>query len=362
MIRANKWKLLMTSAVIMLPAIFGLIVWDKLPLEMTTHWGLDGTADGWSGRSFAVFALPLSVLLVHWICVFATALDPKNRGQNEKVFSLVLWITPVISLFANGVIYAVSFGKEVQPYLIINLLMGGVFVAIGNYLPKCKQNHTIGIKVKWTLENEENWNATHRFGGKVWVAGGLLLMTGMFLPDRISLVAMSVVIAVLAIVPVLYSYRYHKKQVREGTYETNPQAERQKTLVGKVVSGVAVAAILTLVAVIMFSGEIETVYGEKSFAIEASYWTDFTVEYDAIESIEYREWDNRGMRTGGLGSARLLAGAFRNEEFGNYTRYSYTGCDACVVLRHVDGRVLVMSGPDPESTREIYETILLHIG
>ena len=213
MIRANKWKLLITSVVIVLPAIFGFIMWDKLPLEMVTHWGVSGNVDGWSSRPFAVFGLPLIVLLVHWICVFATALDPKNRGQNRKVFGLVLWITPVISLFASGMVYAASLGMVLQPNLITSLPLGVVFVIIGNYLPKCKQNHTIGIKVKWTLENEENWNATHRLAGKVWVIGGAAFLLCVFLPPAFAVIVEVYGILVLTVIPVLYSYLYYKKHL-----------------------------------------------------------------------------------------------------------------------------------------------------
>ena len=361
MIRANKWKLLITSVVIVLPTIFGFIMWDKLPLEMVTHWGVSGNVDGWSSRPFAVFGLPLIVLLVHWICVFATALDPKNRGQNRKVFGLVLWITPVISLFANGMVYAASLGMVLQPHLITSLPLGVVFVIIGNYLPKCKQNHTIGIKVKWTLENEENWNATHRVGGKVWVVGGLLLMVCAFLPESIIPLVTVAAIIVMVGIPVIFSYQYHKKQLREGTAVRTPLPKRKDHKVFAAVSAVVAVGILVFSGVMMFSGDIDVIYGEESFAIEASYWNDFAVEYDAVESVEYRDQDHRGIRVGGLGSARLLAGAFHNEEFGNYTRYSYTQCDACVVLRNIDGRVLVMNGPNPESTREIYEEIFSRV-
>jgi len=359
MIKKNRWKLLISSVIILLPILFGLIFWNELPQQMTTHWGLDGTADGWSNRSVAVFALPLLILLVHWICVFFTSKDPKNQGQNKKVFGIVIWITPIISLFASGVMYAVAFGKEFQPYLITNLLIGIVFVVIGNYLPKCKQNYTIGIKIKWTLENEENWNATHRFGGKVWVIGGLLLMACGFLPALIAPWVMGAAMIVLVVVPIVYSYQYHKKQVREGTAVITPLPKSKANKIVVMLSSAVAAVILIFCGILMFTGDIDVNYGEEAFAIEASYWSDLTVEYGAIESMEYRDHDDRGARTFGLGSARLLAGAFHNEEFGNYTRYSYTRCDACVVLT-VNGNILVMNGPDAESTRAIYEKIKLH--
>ena len=361
MIRANKWKLLISSLVILLPMVFGLLVWEALPQQMTTHWGVDGTADGWGSRAFSVFGLPLIVLLVHWVCVLVTALDPKNRGQNQKVFGLVLWIMPVISLVVNGLVYAVAFDKEFQPYLITNLLLGVSFAVIGNYLPKCKQNHTIGIKVKWTLENEENWNATHRIGGKIWVAGGVLLAVCVFLPERMIPWVTGVAIVGLTVVPVVYSYCYHRKQVKAGTAVTTPVCQGKAERRIKKVSVVAAISVLVFAAVLMFSGEIEVECGETSFTIEASYWSDLTVAYDVIGSVEYRDQDSKGSRVGGLGSARLLAGAFRNEEFGNYTRYSYTQCDACVVL-HANEGVLVLSGPDAESTRAIYEELVSRIG
>ncbi|MBE6972904.1 MAG: DUF1648 domain-containing protein [Ruminococcaceae bacterium] len=356
MIRDNKWKLLASSMAILLPVLFGALFWNELPEQMVTHWGINGAADGWSSRAFAVFVLPLSILAVHWLCVFCTALDPKNKGQNKKMFGLVIWITPIVSLFANGVVYGVSLGKEFQPYLITNLLMGTVFIVIGNYLPKCKQNYTIGIKVKWTLENEENWNATHRFGGKVWVVGGLLLLTCVFLPDGIALWGMVGSIITLVVLPIVYSYLYYKKQVREGTAVITPVPKSKVSKKVKMISLIGLAGVLVFVGLIMFTGDIDINYGGESFTIEADYWFDLTVEYDAIEKIEYRDNDNRGLRTNGLGSARLLTGAFRNEEFGNYTRYSYTGCEACVVLT-VAGKILVLNGPDTQKTREVYEML-----
>ena len=109
MIKNNKWKLFISSIIILLPIAFGIIFWDKLPEKIVTHWGFDGKADGWSNRYFAVFALPIFLLIIHGLCVLCTVMDPKNKEQNSDVFGIVIWITPIISLFSNGMIYAVSF-------------------------------------------------------------------------------------------------------------------------------------------------------------------------------------------------------------------------------------------------------------
>lgn len=210
MIKKNRWKLLISSLIILLPAVFGLLFWNELPMEMTTHWGLDGQADGVSSRVFSVLGMPALILFIHWVCVFFTAKDPGNREQNQKVFSLVIWITPLISLLTSGVIYASAFGWEFSSHLFLPLLMGAVFAIIGNYLPKCRQNYTIGLKLPWTLNSEANWNQTHRFGGRVWLAGGLLMILAGLLG---SLWAMIVLLVVMIAAPILYSLKLHLKGV-----------------------------------------------------------------------------------------------------------------------------------------------------
>ncbi len=360
MLKNNKWKLVVSSVIILLPIVFGLLCWNELPDHMTTHWGVDGTADGSMGKAAAVFVLPLLMLAIHWFCIWFTDRDQGNHGQNTKVLGLMYWILPVVSLFANGTIYAASFGRSMESMAFVPLLLGLMFVFIGNYMPKCKQNMTIGVKVKWALENEENWNATHRFAGRVWFGGGLAIMACAFLPESAMILVLVPAILVIAVAPAVYSWLYHQKQAKSGTAQTKPFAysKNQKSTIR--ISLVGTVAALIFAAVILFTGEINVEFGQDAFIIESSYWNDLTVAYDVIESIEYRDQDHPGTRARGLGSAKLLAGAFRNEEFGSYTRYSYTGCDACIVLK-ADGKILVLNAPDEEATRTLYKAIQSHI-
>lgn len=355
MIKKNKWNLLFSSIVILLPILFGLIFWNQLPEELTTHWGADGQADGWMTKGATIFILPLILLAVHWLCFLLSIKLPGGNDQNPKLLGIVLWIIPIISLAANGTIYAVAFGKEINPVFFVFPLIGILFIAIGNYLPKCKRNIAAGIKIKWALQNEENWYATHRFGGKVYVIGGFFLLGCMFLPTVAALWAGGIALVALILLPVCYSYGYYKKQVKAGNYEVEP-LPCLNTKSAKIISLVTVPIVLVLAAVLMFTGDVKVNYTETAFTITASFWSDLTVEYDAIENIEYREEGVPGSRANGVGSARLLVGIFQNEEFGNYTRYTYTGSKPCVVL-DVEGKILVINGSDEAATKAIYETL-----
>ncbi len=210
MIKENKFKALVSSIVILLPILFGVISWEKLPEKIATHWGPDGSPDQYSSKLFAVLCLPLIVFAIHWLCLFFSRLDPKNNGQNKKVIGLVFWICPVISILCSVFTYFYAFNIELNIGVICVAFMGLLFIIIGNYMPKCKQNYTIGIKIAWTLNDEANWNATHRFAGKLWVIGGIIILPAAFLPIAV-LPWVLVIILPLVAVPIVYSGIYYKK-------------------------------------------------------------------------------------------------------------------------------------------------------
>ncbi|MBR5529344.1 MAG: SdpI family protein [Oscillospiraceae bacterium] len=207
----KHWKtLLITSIITLLPIVAGLLLWNKLPEKMPIHWNAEGVVDGWGSKAFAVFGLPGIMLAAQWLCALGTSADPKKANHPEKVLHLVLWIIPVLSIVLFAITYAAALGKQVRVEVILPVLIGLIFTIIGNYMPKCKQNYTIGIKIPWTLNSEENWNKTHRFAGILWVIGGILIMATAFLGKIwISLP----IVLVMALIPMLYSYILHRKGV-----------------------------------------------------------------------------------------------------------------------------------------------------
>ena len=86
-----------------------------------------------------------------------------------------------------------------------------------------------------------------------------------------------------------------------------------------------------------------------------------TINYNEIEDIKYLEENNAGSRTNGYGSARLLMGTFRNDDYDYYTRYSYTKCDAGIML-NLGESVVVISDIDEENTMKLYEELEAVVG
>lgn len=350
MLKQHKKALIASSLLILLPILVGLLLWNHLPEKFATHWDITGQADGWSSAPAAIFLMPLLMLASHWLCIFFTAKDPKNKDRNRKPFGMVLWIIPVVSNLTCAMMYALAMGVEFSVGNLMPGAMGLMFAVIGNYMPKMKMNSTMGIKVPWAYSSEENWNATHRFGGKCWVIGGIVMVLGAFLPAQWGVTVMVIATVVLSVIPIVYSYRYYQKQRSEGE-ALIPFPKMAKS------TWIAIALLVIFLGVVLFAGELNYEFGEEYLTIDASFYSDLILEYASIESIEYRDGNVDGIRVGGFGSFRLLLGYFQNEEFGTYTRYTYYKPEACVVLT-VKGKTLVLSGQDAAETQGIYQELL----
>ncbi len=349
----NKKFLILSSLLILLPVPVGLLLWNRLPAEMVTHFGITGQPDGYMPLLWAIVLPPVLMLLGQWVCIWFTLNDPGNKDRNEKPLTLVLWILPLVSNMVSYMMYALALGHEVSPVVWTLLMMGIMFMAIGNYLPKCKMNFTMGIKVPWAYTSEENWNATHRFGGKVWFFGGMALLFGAFLPDAWAVGVMLVSTLVLAFIPMLYSYLYYRRQKARGDALLPFPKPVTK---GSKLATVFMVLLLVFVVGLMFTGDLEYRLEEEYFCIEASYYNDLTLFYDVIEAVEYRDGNIPGTRVGGFGSGRLLMGFFQNDEFGTYTRYTYTNPEACVIVT-ASRETYVLSGKNMAETQTLYQAL-----
>jgi len=359
-LKEHKWRILISTALTLLPTLIGLALWNQLPDVIASHWGADGVADGFASKGMAVFGIPAILAVLNILCCMATAIDPKQAKQNIKAMGLVFWIMPVGSLVVGCTMYALAMGRAVDMFVVMPLLLGAMFVFMGNYMPKVTQNSTLGVKIPWTLCNEENWNKTHRFAGKVWVAGGVVLMLTALLPNKFMIPVLMVVILGLSVAPMAYSFRIYRQHRAQGiAYEMTPKTKKQKTTA--ILSAVLLVAILVFVAGIMFTGDITYTFQEDSLRIEAHYVGGMEVSYDIIDSVELRVSFDVGIRAFGFSSPRLNMGTFENDEFKAYSIYSYNSCESMILLRSGD-KVLAINAKTEAETQKLYETLLTKIG
>lgn len=355
MILKNKKLLLITSLLTLLPILFGLMLWDQFPETIAIHFGITGQPDGYASVPFAVFAPPLIMLAVQWLCILVTGLDKGNKNRNRKMQALVLWIIPLLTNLSCCGIYALALDVKFSPVVWTMVPIGILFAVIGNYLPKTRMNSTMGIKIKWTYSSEDNWNATHRFAGKVWLVGGIVIALCALLPHRLAVTIMLLSFLVLIILPMYYSWRFYKKELAEGKeLKSQCKSMDKKTKIMTVVFLILLAVFL---CVVLFRGDISYDFQGDYLKIDSNMYSDYVLYYDMIDALEFREGNVPGLRVGGYGSFRLLMGWFENVEFGTYIRYTYYKPEACVVVT-TQGSTIVLSGETREETEALYRSLL----
>ena len=206
----NKFKIILGTVLCLVPILFGLSVWDELPGQMPIHFGINGEADGFASKPFAVIGIPVIVAGFNLIMHLASRLEKRRENYSKKLESLTYFIVPAICNIIFPIVLFKAMGKDVKIEVIIPVFVCIMLIFIGNYLPKCKQNSTMGIKIPWTLSSEENWNRTHHMSGYLWMGAGIIGLI-------VSLLGASAVclpiFAVIIIIPTVYSYMLHKKGI-----------------------------------------------------------------------------------------------------------------------------------------------------
>ena len=213
MLKENKGTIILTTLITAAPVLLGLLLWSRLPDTIATHFDIAGEPNGWSSKAFAVFAIPGFLVVCQLLCTFGTMTDPRKKNIQQKMFRLVLWICPAVSLLAGFMTLSAALGMALRTEKLVLIFLGILFIVIGNYLPKCRQNYTIGIRVMWALEDEENWAATHRFASRLWVGCGVVILLLAFLPWGAAGLWISLgLILVASLASVLYSYIFYRRK------------------------------------------------------------------------------------------------------------------------------------------------------
>ncbi len=192
------------------PFLLSAAFYSRLPETMPTHWDIQGNPNGYSSRFFAAFGLPAILLICTVFVNFSISADPKkqNIDRSPQMKLISRWLIVIVANVTQASVIAKVLYKDFNISVLITVLVGVVIAVLGNYLPKCKPNYTVGIKLPWTLASEENWRKTHRFAGFVWIVGGIMIAASAFTPYKWL---MLVAVVLLSVIPAIYSYYLFRK-------------------------------------------------------------------------------------------------------------------------------------------------------
>lgn len=189
------------GAFVLVAALYG-----ALPDPMPTHWAVSGEPDGFTPKPWGPFLLPLCMAGLLLLLAALPRISPRGYRMEPfaGVYGFFILLLTVFFFVLNALVLAEATGRGIGMDRAVGLLVGALFVVMGNYLPKVRRNFFLGIRTPWTLANEEVWAATHRVGGWIFVLGGAGAIVAALVaaPPWVTLA----LVLVSALAPAAYSF------------------------------------------------------------------------------------------------------------------------------------------------------------
>ena len=194
--------------------VFTALVYGELPARIPTHWNLSGEVDGWSGRLWGSLLAPVIAAALWLLLPVLRRVDPRRRNYDrfDTTFWLILNVIVVFMGAMHVLTLGMALGWSIDMTRTILILVGLLFAALGNYLPRLRSNWWMGIRTPWTLESETVWRATHRLAGFTFVIGGLIAVAAALLPTKLAFGVSMVAMMSAALIPVAYSYVLYRRE------------------------------------------------------------------------------------------------------------------------------------------------------
>ena len=214
----TKYFKLLIWPVAIAPVIYLVVIWQQLPEQVPLHFDLKGNVDRYGNKTeLLIMILVLAAMSAGIFFLLANIykIDPKKYAADnkERLKSIGFCVGVFLSALSCFILYSSIKGNFKPGTHYVLSAVGILFCFLGNYMHTLKPNYFAGLRVPWTLNNEENWRRTHLLAGKLWFAGGLLLaVLCLILSDTAALIVFFVTTMILVIIPVVYSYRLYRKQ------------------------------------------------------------------------------------------------------------------------------------------------------
>jgi uncharacterized membrane protein len=159
----------------------GLLLWDKLPAQMASHWDINDQVNGYMTKFWGVFMMPLVTLGMFVMFLVIPSIDPlkANIVKFREAFNLFIVLITAFMLYIHALTLAWSLGYTSFKMSTSMLpAMGLLFIFVGFMLRKAKRNFFIGIRTPWTLSSDTVWDKTHQLGATLFMASGVLAFIG----------------------------------------------------------------------------------------------------------------------------------------------------------------------------------------
>ena len=220
MIKDCLKTLIRSSAIILSPLIVALIFWNEHPDMVPIHYNILGEADSYASKIILLF-LPIILLIVQWVAALEYNHIMKKKSENadtqKKLIKSMSNTLAFTSCIISVIIFLGIFGQGLYfMKTTLPIVFGITFIILGNKAPKIPQNKWVGFRVKWTLDDKDNWMKTQRFFGWASMIGGsLVVLLSIFPGGEVAYTYMIIILLLIVFIPMGYSYKLYKNKIKE---------------------------------------------------------------------------------------------------------------------------------------------------
>lgn len=208
--KINVKILITTSIVCLLPIILGLSFYSKLPEDIAIHWGINNNPNGYFSKPAFIFGMPIIMLALQIFCCIMSDLSDKNPEANKKAITVYKWIIPIltVALYIITIMYALGNNLDIRKITMI--LLGIIFIILGNYMPKVRGDYYINSKTFWVKNRDEKLvNKAAKISGYMLIIGGMLCILSIVFKPVVSIVVIG---AIVLYTLFIYLYVYLKSR------------------------------------------------------------------------------------------------------------------------------------------------------
>lgn len=212
----SKKTTILVVVLLSLATLAGLLLWNRLPDPMASHWGIDDRVNGTMSKFWGVFLMPIMAAGMFLLFLAIPSIDPLkvNIAKFRETFNAFIILMIAFMVYIHGLTLAWNLGyTDFRMSAAMLPALGLLFIFIGFLIEKTKRNFFIGIRTPWTLSSDFVWDETHRVGGQLFKIAGVLALIGSFFPAYAFWFLLIPVIG-SALFSVAYSYVVFRRETK----------------------------------------------------------------------------------------------------------------------------------------------------
>jgi len=201
---------------VLLSFMVSLYFYPLMPEKMAIHWNVQGQVDGYASKFVGLFILPFLFTGIVLLFITIPKIDPlkENIEKFRKYYDGFIILFSAFMVFIHLYIISWNMGIRTSPNMVLPIGLGLLFFYCGILCENAKRNWFIGIRTPWTLSSEKVWEKTHKVGGRLFKACGVISIVGLLFPSHVAYFILIPVMFAAAFL-IVFSYFAYQKEMRQ---------------------------------------------------------------------------------------------------------------------------------------------------